>query len=248
MKPMGADVTRPLHHCKVALWFATLALALLHGCASAPNADPRDPFESLNRSVLEFNEGVDKAILRPVATVYKEALPSLVRRGVSNFFANLDDAWSAINSGMQLKPQDAVESTMRFSVNTVWGILGFLDVASEMNIPKHREDFGRTLGRWGVPPGPYLVLPFVGPSTLRDALALLIDLAGNPVAGLRDVSTRNTLLALDAVDNRSRLLGLGTLVEQASLDKYSFIRDVFLQRRGSGLLEGQVPDNDVPSK
>ncbi len=248
MKSISADGASTPRQSRAMAWLSMLAVALLYGCATAPNADPRDPFESFNRSMLDFNEGVDKAILRPVATVYKEAVPSLVRRGVANFFANLDDGWSAINSGMQLKAQAAAESTMRFSVNTVFGILGVFDVASEMNIPKHREDFGRTLGRWGVPPGPYLVLPFVGPSTLRDALALPIDLAGNPVAGLRDVSTRNTLLALDAVDNRSRLLGLGTLVEQASLDKYSFIRDVFLQRRGSGLLEGQVPDNDVPSK
>lgn len=225
-----------------------LMIALFAGCASSPDTNPRDPLERFNRGVSELNEGLDTAILRPVATAYKEVVPSLVRRGVSNFFANLADAWTAVNSALQFKPTAAAESTMRFSVNTVFGLLGVLDVASEMNIERHHEDFGQTLGRWGVPTGPYIVLPLLGPSTLRDTLALPVDRAGNPVTGMSDVSARNLLLVLDGVDTRARLLGVGSLLEEASLDKYSFIRDVFLQRRSNEVHDGNVPENGAPSK
>lgn len=247
MKSMDGDVAMRSRFSNAWRRLAALMFALLSACASAPDANPRDPLEGFNRGVLEFNEGIDKAVLRPAATAYQELVPSLVRRGVSNFFANLDDAWTAVNSGLQLKPTEAAESVMRFGVNTVFGVLGLFDVASEMKIARHREDFGQTLGRWGVPTGPYLVLPIFGPSTLRDALAMPVDRAGSLVAGMNDVSSRNVLLALDAVDTRARLLGLGTLLEEASLDKYSFIRDVFLQRRSNEVYDGNVPENGIPS-
>ncbi len=133
----------------------------------------------------QFNEGVDAVVLKPGATLYRENVPPLVRTGVSNFFGNLGDAWSAVNSALQLKVQDAAENAMRFSVNTFFGLGGILDIASEMNIERHREDFGQTLGHWGVPSGPYVVLPLLGPSTLRDSLALPVDYQGDLVRETR---------------------------------------------------------------
>jgi phospholipid-binding lipoprotein MlaA len=221
---------------------------MLGACATPPDGDSRDPLEGFNRGVSKFNDGVDEAILRPVATAYKQVVPQLARAGVSNFFNNLQDVWTAINSGLQLKGQATAESVMRVSVNTVFGIFGLFDVASEMRIERHREDFGQTLGRWGIPAGPYLVLPILGPSSLRDAVALPVDWAGNPVGRMNDVSTRNWLTALDRVDTRARLLGVGSLVEEAALDKYSFVRDVYLQRRSNDVFDGNVPAEPEPKK
>ena len=206
-----------------------LALALLQGCATGPN--PRDPFEPFNRSVSRFNEGLDEAIVKPVAQVYQDVLPSPVRTGVNNFFANLTDVWSFVNNVLQAKPQAAAESWMRFNVNTLFG-LGVLDWASEMGIERHKEDFGRTLAHWGVASGPYLVLPVLGPSTVRDTAALVVDTKGDLVMQVDNVSVRNSLYALRAVDLRASLLRAGEVLDQAALDKYSFTRDVYLQRRG----------------
>lgn len=229
-------------------WLLALSLAMLGACATPPDGDPRDPLEGFNRGVAKFNDGVDEAILRPVAKAYKEVVPKLARTGVNNFFNNLQDIWTAVNSGLQLNGQATAESVMRVSVNTVFGIFGLFDVASEMRIERHREDFGQTLGRWGVPPGPYLVLPILGPSSLRDTVALPVDWAGNPVGRMSDVSTRNWLTVLDRVDTRARLLGVGSLVEEAALDKYSFVRDVYLQRRSNDVYEGNVPAEPEPKK
>lgn len=229
-------------------WLLALSLGMLGACATPPDGDPRDPLEGFNRGVAKFNDGVDAAILRPVATAYKEVVPQLARTGVNNFFNNLQDVWTAVNSGLQLKGQAAAESVMRVGVNTVFGIFGLFDVASEMRIERHREDFGQTLGRWGVPPGPYLVLPILGPSSLRDTVALPVDWAGNPVGRMSDVSTRNWLTALDRVDTRARLLGIGSLVEEAALDKYSFVRDIYLQRRSDDVFDGNVPAEPEPKK
>ncbi len=163
--------------------FAALALATLvaalSGCAIGP--DRRDPFEPWNRKVMQFNEDVDRIALKPVATAYKDVVPPLVRTGVSNFFGNLSDAWSAVNSALQFKAQHAAENLMRFSVNTFFGLGGLLDIASEAGIERHREDFGQTLGRWGVPAGPYMMLPLLGPSTLRDTVALPVDIQADLV-------------------------------------------------------------------
>ena len=152
---------------------------MLGGCATGPTPIPRDPFEPLNRQVSQFNEGVDDAVLKPVATVYKNGVPPLVRTGVSNFFGNLGDVWSFVNSVLQFKFQNAAENFMRLNVNTFFGLGGILDIASELNIERHKEDFGQTLGRWGVPAGPYLVLPLLGPSTVRDTVALPVDYKGD---------------------------------------------------------------------
>ncbi|MEY3461216.1 MAG: hypothetical protein RLZZ03_869 [Pseudomonadota bacterium] len=210
---------------------AMLVCAVLQGCASAPNAHPRDPWEPFNRQVSSFNEGVDEAVVKPVATAYQHVTPELVRTGVSNFFGNLSDVWSLVNNVLQLKPRESVETLFRVGVNTTIGLAGLIDVATELRLEKHREDFGQTLGYWGVPTGPYLVLPLLGPSTLRDAAVLSVDRQGNLVNGLDDVATRNSLTALRLVDLRASLLGAGRLLEDAALDKYTFTRDVYLQRR-----------------
>ncbi|WBY03516.1 VacJ family lipoprotein [Ramlibacter tataouinensis] len=226
---------------RVALAGAVLAALLaLQGCATGPRTSPHDPFEPFNREVSKFNEGVDSVVLKPTATFYRENVPPLVRTGVSNFFGNLGDAWSAVNSLLQLKFGDAAENTMRFSVNTVFGLGGLLDIASDANIERHREDFGKTLGHWGVPAGPYVVLPLLGPSTLRDTLALPLDYRGDLVRQFEGAGERNSLYVLRAVDVRSNLLRVGDVLESAALDKYSFTRDAYLQRRRS-LIEAGRP-------
>ncbi|HEY1226766.1 MAG TPA: VacJ family lipoprotein [Ramlibacter sp.] len=212
---------------------ATLALA---GCAVGPN--PRDPLEPFNRGVSQFNEKVDAVVLKPSATFYREKVPPMARTGVSNFFSNLGDAWSGINSLLQLKIQNGAENLMRFSVNTFFGLGGILDPASEMNIERHREDFGQTLGRWGVPAGPYIVLPLLGPSTLRDTIALPVDWQGDPLYHVSPEGTRDSLYGLRLVDVRANLLRAGDVLEGAALDKYSFTRDAYLQKRRADVFEG----------
>lgn len=208
-----------------------LAFSLMAGCATGPDANPRDPLEPFNRGVYQFNDAVDTAVLKPVATAYQKVTPSPVRTGVSNFFGNLGDLWSSVNAGLQLRPREATENLMRFSVNTVFGLAGVLDIASEMGIPRTRLDFGQTMGRWGAPSGPYLVLPLLGPSSVRDGAGLMVDVVGDPVTGVDHVPTRNSLMALRVIDTRAGLLRAGTLLDDAALDKYSFMRDFYLNRR-----------------
>jgi len=229
-----------------------LCTTALVGCATGPNAHVRDPLEPFNRGVSEFNEAVDGAVLKPVATAYRDVTPDVVRTGVSNFFGNLRDVWSTINAALQLKPGAAAENALRVGVNTAFGFGGLLDIASEMGIERTPLDFGQTLGRWGVPPGPYLVLPIFGPSTVRDAAGFGVESRGDLVSGVDHVSTRNALTALRAVETRANLLRATTMLEGAALDKYSFTRDVYLQRRqsliedlieeGSGLGRGAAGD------
>ncbi len=220
------------------------ALALLAGCATGPNANPADPLEPLNRQVARFNDTVDDAVLRPVATVYRQVLPSPVRTGVNNFFSNLSDVWSFANSVAQLKLQESAQTFMRVNVNTFFGLGGLLDIATEAGIDRHARDFGQTLGYWGVPSGPYLVLPLLGPSTLRDTVALPIDINGDPVNYVTNIPLRNSMYALRLVDLRSNLLRAGQLLQDAALDKYSFTRDAFLQRRRSEIHNGNLPDDE----
>ncbi|MDB5871133.1 MAG: lipoprotein precursor-like protein [Ramlibacter sp.] len=241
--PLSAFAIATAH--RVGRMFFLAALVLLAGCAGL-NANPRDPLEPLNRHVSDFNEGVDAIVLKPAATVYKKVVPPLVRTGVSNFFGNLSDGWSFINSALQFKFQNAAENFMRLNVNTFFGLGGILDIASELNIERHREDFGQTLGRWGVPSGPYLVLPLLGPSTLRDALAFTIDRRGDPVNYVRPASTGDSLYVLRAVDVRSNLLRIGSVIDDAALDKYSFTRDAYLQKRRSDIFDSKDSDGAEP--
>ena len=229
--------TVSLHHARrLLLAVAAVALLALEGCAAGPN--PTDPLEPFNRGVSRFNDRVDSLVLKPTATVYRNAVPPLARTGVSNFFGNLSDAWSSVNSLLQFKLQNAAEDWMRFSFNTVFGFAGVLDIASEMNIERHREDFGQTLGRWGVPPGPYIVLPLLGSSTLRDTAALPVDWQGDPLYHVTPSTPRDALYGLRLVDVRSNLLRAGDVLEGAALDKYTFTRDAYLQKRRADIFEG----------
>lgn len=228
------------------------AALLLGGCATGPDAHPRDPLEPFNRGVSQFNDVVDSAVLKPVATAYRDVAPDLVRTGVSNFFGNLRDIWSAINATLQFKPRAAAESALRVGVNTAFGFGGLFDIASEMGIDRTTLDFGQTLGRWGVPSGPYLVLPIFGPSTFRDTAGFGVESSGDLVSRIDHIPTRNSLYSLRAVEARANLLRATTMLEGAALDKYSFTRDVYLQRRqsaiddliyeGSGLRNGEASD------
>lgn len=237
------------HGVPRAPWRVALGLVLvglmLTGCATGPNTNPRDPMEPFNRGVYGFNEALDRAVIKPVATAYKAVTPQPVRSGVGNFFGNLDDAWSAVNSVLQLKVQSAAENMMRFAVNSTLGLAGVIDIASEMRIERHPEDFGQTLGRWGVGAGPFVVLPLFGPSTLRDTLAMSVDFKGDIVANVEHVATRNSLKALDLIDLRATYLNASSVIDDAALDKYSFTRDAFLQRRQYSVFDGNPPDEDV---
>ncbi len=229
---------------RMAAWLAlALGAALLTGCATVAHPDPRDPLESYNRSMTNFNEHVDSMVLKPVAIAYKDAVPAPVRTGVSNFFANIGDVWSFVNNVLQLRGEAAVSTFMRVNVNTFMGLGGVLDIASELGIDRYKQDFGLTLGHWGMGTGAYVVLPILGPSTVRDTLALPVDWKGNVVSYVDPVSARNSLYALRAVDVRANLLRAGSVLDSAALDKYSFTRDVFLQVR-SQQLAGTASNGD----
>jgi phospholipid-binding lipoprotein MlaA len=222
-------------------FFAGIMLLLLQGCSTVPNADARDPWESMNRSVYNFNDALDNAAIKPAAKAYEAVLPAPVRKGVHNVLGNLGDVWSMANSAMQLKGRATVETLMRISVNTVFGFAGVLDVASEMQLKKYNEDLGQTLGYWGVQPGPYLVLPIFGPSTLRDALAKPFDQKANGTAFINDTSTRNVLTAADVLDTRAGLLKTIDTIKAAALDPYNFVRDGYLQKRVNDIHDGNPP-------
>ena len=222
--------------------FAAVALASTVGCATVAGQPPNpvDPLEPLNRSVYRFNDTVDRAVLRPVATAYRNALPLMVRSGVNNFFGNLGEVWNLVNNVMQLKLQNSAETFMRLNVNTIFGLGGLLDIASEAGIERHREDFGQTLGRWGVPSGPYVVLPLLGSSTVRDAAALPVDRYGDALTAVHDIPARNSLYGLRLVDERARFLRASQMLDDAALDKYSFTRDAYLQRRRNAVSDGKA--------
>lgn len=220
------------------LWLAASALALLQACASGPGANPADPFEPLNRNIFAFNEGADRIIFKPVATAYQTVTPSPIRTGVGNFFGNVSDVWSLVNNALQLKGKESLEMLMRVSMNTTFGLAGVLDVATEMRLERHREDFGQTLGRYGLRTGPYLVLPLLGSSTVRDTAGFLVDSQFDFVTQTSHIPSRNSLSVLRLVDTRARLLGAGDVLDQAALDKYSFTRDVYLRRRNALLGAG----------
>lgn len=225
-----------------------LATAGLGGCATGPN--PADPFEPWNRRVANFNEHVDSVVLKPAAIGYRQAVPAPARTGINNFFANLGDGWSAVNNLLQLRVHHALETWMRFGVNSFLGFGGILDLASELGIERHRADFGQTLGRWGVETGPYMVLPLLGPSTLRDTLALPVDHWGDPVRIVEGAPLETGLYALRAVDTRANLLRASSVLDDAALDKYSFTRDAYLQRRraqvNGAAAEGSGSDGAEP--
>jgi phospholipid-binding lipoprotein MlaA len=217
---------------RAALIFLLGLHALLVGCATVgASTDPRDPWEGYNRKVWRFNEAIDQAVLQPVARGYQAAVPEVVRTGVGNFFGNISDVWSFVNNALQLKPRESAQTLARVGINTTVGLLGLVDVASRIDLPRYREDFGQTLGFWGLPSGPYLVLPLLGPSTLRDTAAFPVDRQGDLVGWVQDNPARLGLTGLRLVDLRADVLQAGRVIEGAALDKYTFVREAYLQRR-----------------
>ena len=220
--------------------------ALLAGCASTGN--PRDPLEPINRGIYHFNDGVDNVLLKPAAEIYRGVLPQFVRTGVSNFFANINDVIIALNNLLQAKFLNAFSDVGRIAVNTTAGLLGVIDVATEIGLEKHNEDFGQTLGYWGIGDGPYLVLPILGPSSLRDVAGLFVDFKTDPITYVDSSRNRNVLWGVRMINRRAELLDTSKILETAALDPYEFLRDAYLQRRRSLVYDGSPPpdkDEDV---
>lgn len=222
-----------------------LTMLLLGACATAPKVTEQDkkvdPFQSWNYQVFRFNNVLDKYFLRPVAVSYRWITPDPIEIGVSNFFSNIADVPDAVNALLQWKPKKSGLSLSRFMINTVLGVGGLFDVASKMGIANDGDDFGETLGYWGVPSGPYIVLPLLGPSNVRDGIALIPNSYLSPLAYWPDdVPARNSLWALRVVDVRAGLLDFDELI---SGDKYRFMRDAYMQRRASLVSDGQLEDS-----
>ncbi|MDO8962695.1 MAG: VacJ family lipoprotein [Methylophilus sp.] len=222
--------------------FIVVTLAgLIAGCATTNN----DPLEGINRGIYKFNDVTDRALIKPVATAYKTVTPSPIRRGISNFFSNIGTLTTVINDILQLKFAHAFTDAGRFVINSTFGLAGFIDVASMDNIEKRNEDFGQTLGHWGVGTGAYLVLPFVGPSTVRDATGLVFDtVTSDPITythNIGEIRLHNQLRTAQLIDKRAQLLDASDIVDNASIDPYAFLRDAYLQRRASLVQDGLVP-------
>ena len=223
-----------------ALAFA--ALAVVSGCATTNGGDPRDPYEGFNRAMYSFNDGVDTILVKPVSNVYKTITPDPVRTWIRNFFANIEDIFIGVNNMLQGKFVDGWTDWVRFAFNTTLGVAGINDVASDMGLEKHNEDFGQTFGRWGVGSGPYLVLPLFGPSSVRDFAGLWIDWTVDPLwQYTRPIDVRNTLVFVRGVSRRTDLLDASRILEEAALDKYVFQRDAYLQRRRALVHDGNPP-------
>jgi phospholipid-binding lipoprotein MlaA len=227
------------------------AATLSGGCASTPPADstaapaygtsPSDPWEAFNRKVFAFNDALDEAVLKPVATAYRDAVPELVRRGVDNFFGNIGDAWSAANHFLQGKFESGVNMTIRFITNTVWGLGGILDIATEARLERRSEDLGQTFGVWGIGPGPYVVLPLFGPRTVRDTFGMVGDWQIDASKLAKTETGRYATAALEVVNTRVNLLATTSLLNQVALDRYTFVRDAYLQRRLNDVYDGAPP-------
>jgi len=228
---------------------AALALALLAaaGCSTVAT-DPRDPFEGFNRAMYAFNDGLDQVAVKPVSRAYKAVAPEPLRGMVRNFFANIDDVFNGANNLLQGKFLDGWTDWFRVVVNTTFGVLGINDVASDMGLEKHNEDFGQTFAVWGVGDGPYLMLPFFGPYTLRDSGGLVLDWELDPVVRARPIALRNSLIATRFVSKRTDLLDASRVMEEAALDRYTFLRDAYLQRRRSLIYDGNPPRERRPQE
>jgi phospholipid-binding lipoprotein MlaA len=249
-------------------WRHRVALALLALCAAASVAaqptsgvspimsvigvEPEeltsgqkaDPWESFNRAMFRFNQDLDRDLLLPWTDAYLTLVPEVARIGIGNFFANAQDIWSSANNLMQGKFERSVEMTMRFATNTVLGAFGLIDIATAVGMERWPEDFGQTLGVWGVPPGPYLVLPVFGPSTVRDAAGLPLDLAASPYYAINESAFRPVTTVLGALNARSQLMSATQALDAIAMDKYSFVRDAFLSRRLRLVHDGNLPDDE----
>ena len=224
------------------------SLTLLTACATVNGpGDKRDPFESLNRSIFNFNEGFYQYVLDPVTGTYQDLTPQPVQSGVSNFFSNIDDIFVFVNDLLQFKFAQAASDLSRFAFNTTAGLFGLIDVASHMDLPKHHEDFGQTLATWGVGDGPYVMLPFLGPSTLRDTGGLVADSSYNPIYDIPDREARWDTIGLKAIDTRAGLMQADRIAGKSGVDKYNFIRDAYLQQRRNLIYDGNPPNQLKPA-
>ena len=233
------------------------ALLALGGCASTQRfaSDARggagarlDPWQNWNRKVFAFNESLDEKILKPVATGYAKVVPQFVRRSVDNFFANAADAWSAVNNVLQGKGEPAFTDVVRFTTNTVFGFFGILDIASEFGLKHHYEDFGQTLGYWGFGAGAYIVWPLLGPSTVRETAALPLNRIVSPALYINNGGYQFGIVGLQIINTRANLLGASQVIDDIALDKYTFVRDAYLQRRRSLIFDGDAPEEpEAPS-
>lgn len=223
---------------RIALFSLCLMLA---GCASTPREDPhpRDPWEGYNRAMFKFNDAVDQTILKPVAEGYEKGVPQPVRTGIGNFFSNLNDVVILFNNLLQLKGHDAASDLTRLIMNSTWGVFGIFDVATPMGLEKNNEDFGQTLGAWGVPSGPYLVLPLLGPSTLRDTPARVVDVVTSPLYYHDDSAQRNIASGVNLVHQRASFLATERAMEDMITDRYAALRDAYLQRRDYLVRDGE---------
>lgn len=228
---------------KILMW---LSVALVAGCATTQQTErvaKIDPFESINRAVFTFNENADEYVIKPAAEAYQFVLPEFVRTGVTNFFSNIGDIFVAVNNLLQGKPGNAANDIGRFLVNSTIGILGLFDVATDAGLEKNKEDFGQTLGVWGVPSGPYVVLPLFGPSSVRDTAGLAVDLKTDFILNSNQLNHDQKVgsTVLRVVNQRANLLNASQLLEDAAFDKYSFLRDSYLQRRHNQVHDGNPP-------
>ena len=222
----------------IALLAASL---LLGGCASTPARNASDPLEPMNRALYQVHETADKYVLKPVVTVYTTVVPQIARIGVSNFFNNIDDLFSAVNDVLQLKPDKLANDLTRVMLNTGFGLGGLIDVASGADLERGNEDFGQTFAVWGIGSGPYLFIPLLGPSNFRDATGLGVRFYLGPVGYIDDVPVRNIVYGIGAVDLRYQAGDALDVVETAALDRYTFIRNAYNQRRRYLIFDGKVP-------
>jgi phospholipid-binding lipoprotein MlaA len=229
----------PLARVRALFLCGMISVILLGGCAT--NGNPRDPLEPLNRGIYHFNDVVDNVLVKPAAEIYSGVLPQFVRTGVSNFFANIGDVIVALNNLLQGKFGQAASDVGRIVVNTTAGLLGVIDVATEIGLEKHNEDFGQTLGYWGIGDGPYLVLPLIGPSSFRDAIGWVVDFYTDPITYVDRMKTRNILWGTRFVNRRAELLDTSKILDTAALDPYDFLRDAYLQRRRNLVYDGNPP-------
>lgn len=235
-----------MHKKTLSLVLVPSLMLVLSGCATQNN---KDPLEGMNRGIYKFNQVTDNAVIKPVAKGYKAITPSPIRTGINNFFSNLGMITTVVNDLLQLKLAYAFTDAGRFVINSTFGIAGFIDVASMDKIEKRKEDFGQTLGYWGLGSGPYLVLPFLGPSSVRDTTGFIVDTAtSDPITythNIGEIRLHNQLRAIQFIDKRAELLTATDLVDEASLDPYAFTRDAYLQRRASQIQDGAVPKDFV---
>jgi phospholipid-binding lipoprotein MlaA len=220
---------------------ATLAVVLLGGCATTSTTSRVDPFEPVNRAMYAIHEPIDRNVVQPVARAYLDHVPRAIRQPITSFFNNIDDLYSGINGVLQGKTDKAAHDFGRVMVNSLFGLGGLIDFASEAGIPRGEEDFGQTFGHWGIPPGPYIFVPLLGPTTVRDSTNFIIRGYTSPLDQLDSIAARNVLWGVGIFDARVQALEAQTLVDRAALDPYTFIRRAYLQRREYLTYDGRPP-------